>query len=433
MGRNTALPAQLASFRVTEESIPEDTGCGVLHVDMDAFFAAVELRTRPELVDKPVVVAGPSARSVVLAANYRAREYGVRSAMPVGAARKLCPQAVYLPPTRGLYSQVSRGVMAIFREVTPLVEPLSLDEAFLDVSGALRRLGMTPAQVGAHIRARVFAEHQITCSVGVASVKFIAKLASGMAKPDGMVVVPADRTLDFLYPLPVSALWGVGKRTEENLRRLGLSTVAEVAATPLPRLRRALGVASADHLSALANGRDERSVVPHSPDKSVGAEMTFEIDQLSSELQGREAIERELLRLSDRVAATLRSKGFRGRTVSIKVRFADFTTITRARTLGSSTDVAHHIHATTVTLLREALSGEAVRLIGVRMEGLSDEAAAEQLSLETELKQEPRWRDAEVAADVARSKFGLAAIRPASLVNRPARVDGPELTDKNPE
>ncbi|PXY28024.1 DNA polymerase IV [Prauserella muralis] len=414
MGRNAALPDGYDRFRATGDTTPDDTGCGVLHVDMDAFFAAVELRTRPELADRPVVVAGAGPRSVVLSANYPARRYGVRSAMPVGAARRLCPQAVYLPPTRGLYSEVSRGVLAIFRELTPLVEPLSLDEAFLDVSGALRRLGTTPAGVGALIRRRVAAEHGITCSVGVASVKFVAKLASGMAKPDGMLVVPAARTLEFLHPLPVSALWGVGRKTEENLRRHGLDTIADVARTPLERLRRALGTALGEHLHALAHGRDERPVVPDSEEKSLGAERTFDVDQ-----HDRAFLNRELLRLSERVAASLRAKGLRGRTVSIKVRFADFRTITRARTLFAATDVARDIHGTAVALLDEAAPTAAVRLIGVRVEGLSGEDEGEQLSFDAPAGSggAPRWREAEVAADVARSKFGAAAVRPASLLS----------------
>ena len=417
MGRNTGLPPRLARFRVDEvrpaESWPDDTGCGFLHVDMDAFFAAVELRTRPELVHRPVVVAGAGPRSVVLSANYLAREFGVRSAMPVGAARRLCPQAVYLPPTRGLYSEVSRGVMGLFRELTPLVEPLSLDEAFLDVSGALRRLGTTPARLGARIRERVVAEYGIACSVGVAPVKFVAKLASGMAKPDGMVVVPAAELLEYLHQLPVSALWGVGKRTEEQLLRLGLDTIADVARTPLPKLRRSLGSALGDHLHALANGRDHRGVITDAPDKSISAEHTFDTDQLD-----RVMLERELLRLAERVAVSLRAKGLRGRTVSIKVRFADFRTVTRARTLVSATDVTHRIHATAVELLAEldnaaGGTGEAIRLLGVRAGGLGDGAEGEQLTFDSD---EPRWRDAEVAADVARSKFGTAAVRPASLL-----------------
>ncbi|MFD2422567.1 DNA polymerase IV [Amycolatopsis pigmentata] len=409
MGKKPGLPPGYERFRVRDGYTPEDTGCGLLHVDMDAFFAAVELRTRPELKDRPVIVAGAGPRSVVTSANYPAREFGVRAAMPAAVARRLCPQAVFIPPTQGLYGEVSRGVMAIFRELTPLVEPLSLDEAFLDVSGALRRLNATPAEVAALIRRRVSAEHGITCSVGVAGVKFVAKLASGMAKPDGVLVVPVDRVLEFLHPLPVASLWGVGKRTEESLRRLGFATVADVAHAPLSRLRRAVGNAAAEHLHALANGRDERGVVADVPDKSIGAERTFDTDQ-----RDRVVLERELLRLSERVAASLRAKGVRGRTVSIKVRFADFRTITRARTLASPTDVARLIHTTAVTLFGEAVQGAEIRLLGVRVEGLTGGDEPEQLSFE---RDEPRWRDAEIAADVARSKFGAAAVRPASLLS----------------
>jgi DNA polymerase-4 len=415
MGRNAALPPEHARYRVGEGPPPDDTGCGLLHVDMDAFFAAVELRTRPELVDKPVVIAGPGPRSVVSSANYPAREFGVRSAMPAAVARRLCPHAVFIPPTHGLYGEVSRGVQAIFREFTPLVEPLSLDEAFLDVSGALRRLRATPVEIAQLIRRRVEAEQGIACSVGVAGVKFVAKLASGMAKPDGVVVVPAARTLEFLHPLPLSALWGVGKRTEENLRRLGLNTIADVARTPLPRLRRSVGNALGEHLWALAHGQDDRGVVPDSAEKSISAEMTFDVDQRDLGILGL-----ELLRLSQRVAAGLRAKGLRGRTVSIKVRFADFRTITRARTLVSPTDVAHQIHATAVALLAEAAGGAEIRLVGVRVAELDDGEAGEQLAFEAP---EPRWRDAEVAADTARSKYGSAAVRPASLLS--PRADEP--------
>lgn len=413
MGRNTGLPDELRRFLIDEtaspDSWPDDAGCGVLHIDMDAFFAAVELRSRPELVDRPVVVAGEGPRSVVLSANYPARRFGVRSAMPVAAARRLCPQAVYLPPTPRLYREVSRGVMGLFREITPLVEPLSLDEAFLDVSGALRRLGSTPARIGAELRSRISAEHHITCSVGVAPVKFVAKLASGMSKPDGMIVVPRTDVLGFLHPLPATALWGVGERTAAALGRLGLDTVADVARAPLPRLKRALGAAVGEHLHALANGRDSRVVVADATEKSIGAEHTFDVDQ-----DDRDVLVRELLRLSGRVAGSLRAKGIRGRTVSIKVRFADFTTISRARSLPVATDVAREIHACAVSLLSDHVPATSkVRLVGVRMEGLTDGTGGEQLTFEGNA---PRWRDAEVAADVARSKFGAAAVRPASLL-----------------
>lgn len=408
------MPDRLARFRVS--SVPEgaagwldDPGCGLLHIDMDAFFAAVELRTRPELVDQPVVVAGAGARSVVLSANYPARRYGIHSAMPVAAARKLCPHATHLPPTRGLYAEVSRGVMGIFREVTPLVEQLSLDEAFLDVSGALRRLHSTPARIASGLRERINAEHGINGSVGVASVKFVAKLASSMAKPDGMVVVPRKNTLEFLHPLPASALSGVGERTAQRLRDLGLHTIGDLAHASHARLRRAVGNAAAEHLHALASGRDERAVVPDAQEKSLGAERTFDTDQ-----RDQEFLKRELLRLSERVAEGLRAKGLRGKTVSIKVRFADFRTITRARTLSPATDVAHQLHAVASALLTEQGTIAPVRLLGLRVEGLVGEDGGEQLSFAAG---QPRWRDAEVAADVARSRYGSAAIQPASLLS----------------
>ena len=226
MGRSGDLPRGLVDRYRADESDdttwPDDTACPILHVDMDAFYASVEIRDRPELRDQPVVVGGIGPRGVVCSANYPARRFGVRSAMPTSRARRLCPQAVFLPPNFDVYREVSAGVMGIFRDLTPLVEPLSLDEAFLDVSGALRRTRLTPAKLGREIRVAVAREHRISCSVGVASTKFIAKLASGMAKPDGLLVIPRTETLAFLHPLPVSALWGVGARTAEQLARVGL-------------------------------------------------------------------------------------------------------------------------------------------------------------------------------------------------------------------
>ncbi|MGH8916729.1 MAG: DNA polymerase IV, partial [Actinomycetes bacterium] len=240
MGRSADLPRRGAAA-----GRPDDRGCTVLHVDMDAFYASVEIRMRPELAGRPVVVAGGSNpagdRGVVLSASYAARTFGVRSAMPVARARRLCPEAEFVRPHFPHYAEVSRGVLALFREITPLVEPLSLDEAFLDVRGALRRLGMSPAGIGEWIRGQVYDAHRVTCSVGVAPNKFLAKLASGLAKPDGLLVVPADGVVEFLHPLPVSALWGVGQRTADGLHRLGCRTVADVATTPLPALRRAVG------------------------------------------------------------------------------------------------------------------------------------------------------------------------------------------------
>ncbi|TCP41137.1 DNA polymerase-4 [Tamaricihabitans halophyticus] len=410
MGRSGDLPRGLLDrYRVRPESCPDDTGCPILHVDMDAFYASVELRERPELREHPVVVAGEGARGVVTSANYVARRYGVRSAMPAGQARRLCPNAVFLPPNFAAYREVSAGVQAVFAELTPLVEPLSLDEAFLDVAGALRRLRSTPAAIGQWIRRTVAERFEINCSVGVAPTKFLAKLGSGLAKPDGMIVVPRGSELAFLHPLPVSALWGVGKRTAEQLRELGLETVADVAAVPLARLRRSIGNANAESLHALANGHDDRAVTPDAPEKSLGAEETFETDQ-----HDRDLLNRELLRLAERTAAALRSRNLYGRTVSIKVRYADFRTITRSRTLPVATNLAREVYATASALLEEQVAPGAVRLIGVRVEQLTADAEfAEQLLLGGP---DRGWKEAEDAADEARARFGSAAVRPATLL-----------------
>ena len=270
MGRSQSVPKG-ADRRFGPEA--DDSGCHILHVDMDAFYASVELRRRPELRGRPVVVGGTAQRGVVCSATYEARAYGVRSAMPT-EARKLCPQAVFLPPDFPAYTEASRQVMRIFQDVTPLVEPLSLDEAFLDVSGARRLLGR-PVELATLIRHRVATELGLTCSVGVAPNKFLAKLGSARAKPDGLVAVPADQVTDFLHPLPVEALWGVGEKAAAQLRRAGVTTVGELARAPLSLLRAVVGQAAATHLHELAHGRDPRPVQPDQPEKSIGAEVTL--------------------------------------------------------------------------------------------------------------------------------------------------------------
>jgi DNA polymerase-4 len=394
---------------------PDDTGCHILHVDMDAFYASVEVRERPDLAGLPVIVGGTGGRGVVLSATYEARKFGVRSAMPVGRAQRLCPRAIFVPPSRGLYAAVSKEVMAIFGTVTPEVEPLALDEAFLDVSGARRRLG-PPAAIARHIRAEVAGQQGITCSVGIAPTKFVAKIASARCKPDGLLVVPQAGVLGFLHALPVSALWGVGERTGEALARLGLRTVADIAHTPLAALQNELGVAQGSHLAALAGGRDERRVTPHTPEKSIGAEETFAVD-----IDDPERIRRELLRLSGRTAHSLRAGGYAARTVSVKLRLASFKTMTRSRTLAYPTDVAHEIYATACALYESAGldRGAALRLVGVRVSGLVPAAGANaQLTFDD---RPVGWREAERAVDQITSRFGASAVRPAALVQDPDR------------
>src|SRR5215475_9931355 len=405
-----------------DDSTADDSGCNILHVDMDAFYASVEIRDKPELAGKPVIVGGLSGRAVVLSATYEARAFGVRSAMPMSRARRLCPHATVIPPRHRLYSAVSKEVMAIFRAVTPIVEPLSLDEAFLDVSGAIRLFG-SPADIGGQIRQQVAQQQQITCSVGIATTKFLAKLASVHCKPDGLLVIPAGGALEFLHPLPVSALWGVGDKTRQALARLGLRTVGDIAGTPLDALERDLGNAAAAHLHALAKGRDERAVTSSVREKSVGSEETFETDISDPVL-----IRRELLRLSRRTAAALRSAGLAARTISVKLRKADFTTITRSRTLPEATSETQLIYGTACALYAASgLSGQArLRLVGVRAAGLVPSgAAATQLTLEG---RGAAWREAESALDKIAGRFGPDAIRPATLVEE--RRVGPESRDQ---
>jgi DNA polymerase IV len=388
----------------------DDAGCTILHVDMDAFFASVAVRSQPSLRGKPVVVGGIGPRGVVSSASYEARRFGVRSAMPMMRARALCPRAIVLPVDGPAIAAASEAVMRIFRDVTPLVEPLSSDEAFLDVAGAQRLLGR-PAVIARDIRSRMLTEQQLTCSVGVAPTKFVAKLGSTRAKPDGMLVVPADLVLDFLHPLPVDALWGVGEKAAQTLHRLGLGTVAELAHAPLGMLRRALGDASAAHLHELAWGRDPRKVVPEHVEKSIGAEMTFDTD-----ISDPVMIRRSLLSLADKVGARLRGGGHVGRTIAIKVRLADFRTISRSRTIPTSTDVNRDIFEISWALFRALGASEQIRLVGVRVEGLTAAATtSRQLTLG---EPERGWREAEAAADAVAARFGRASVGPASLLGR---------------
>ena len=395
--------------QVSANSVDSSTAT-ILHVDLDAFFASVELLDRPEIAHLPVVVAGRSARSVVTAANYPARKYGVRSAIPLSQALRLCPKAIVLEPHFEKYRHYSNLVMEIFDDVTPLVERLGIDEAFLDVSGARGVIG-SPAEVGALVRRRVHEETRLTCSVGAASTKFVAKLASGRAKPDGMLVVPTADTLAFLHPLPVGALWGVGAATEEALTRRGLRTIGDIARSQLSALQGAVGEASGRKLHDLANGIDPRRVDPRAVEKSVGHEVTFEVDTADPEV-----LRRELLRQSSAVAVRLRTGGWVGRTVVLKLRYTDFSTITRSRTLAEATDVGRRIYEE-VRSIHAALGNHGpVRLIGVRVEQLSP-GDDQQFALWDE---DEGWREAEDAMDAVSARFGSGLLRPASLLKASA-------------
>jgi DNA polymerase IV len=419
MGRSADLP------RTSGEIVADDRGCHVLHVDMDAFFVSVEVRARPELAGLPVVVGGAGGRGVVSAASYPARVFGVRSAMPMGQALRLCPQLIVISPRHGAYGEVSRAVMKIFADFTPVVEPMSLDEAFLDVRGATGLFG-SPTEIARQIRARVFAEQNLTCSVGIAPVKSAAKLASGSCKPNGLRVVSRDGLLDFLHPLPVTALPGVGARTGDQLHRLGIRTVADLAATPLDTLRRSIGAASAAHLQSLANGRDERAVTPSSGEKSISSDRT-----LAEDLLTEREVAAELLRAAGDVTGRLRRHDLVARTVGIKIRFADFTSVTRVRTLAQPTDVGTAVYAEALSLYRGLrLDRPRIRLVGVKVENLRPAAEPTQLAFELPLTDDDpvapaagssiSEQAAQRAMDEVAARFPGAAVVPAALLGRSA-------------
>ncbi|GAB3623402.1 DNA polymerase IV [Mariniluteicoccus endophyticus] len=384
----------------------------IMHVDIDAFYASVELRRRPELRGRPVIVGG-ATRGVVLSATYEARSHGVSGGMPMTRARRLCPDAVVVPPDFEAYTDASRGVFAIFESVTATVEHASIDEAFCDLTGSLRRLG-APSRIGEMVRAQVADEQGITCSVGIGPTKFVAKLASTSAKPDGLrEVVPAD-VVAFLHPLAVEKMWGVGEATAEKLHRLGLHTVADLAHLPPATLQRAFGPHQGRLLHDLAWGRDPRPVVGHVAERSVGSEETFGRDT-----DDPAVVRRELLRMAERTAARMRASGVMGRTVVLTVRFSDFTQITRSATMRTPTDETGAIHAQAVALWdRLALQRARVRKVGVRVEGLVD---ADDAHWQPELTEPERgWREAEQAMDAAIQRFGPQAVSRASLT-RPRR------------
>ncbi|MFP5322705.1 MAG: DNA polymerase IV [Acidimicrobiia bacterium] len=404
----------------------------ILHVDMDAFYASVEQLRRPELRGTPVVVGGSGRRGVVAAASYEARAYGVRSAMPSLRAKALCPHATFIPGDHAHYAEVSSRVIAIFRDVTPLVEPLSLDEAFLDVTGALRLHGDGPT-IAAEIRRRVLAEEGLTCSVGVATSKFLAKLANEQAKPKasrrgpipgaGVAVVRPGEERAFLRPLPVEALWGVGPKTLERLHGLGVRTVGQLERLPLEQLVRAVGDAHGRHLHDLSRAVDPRPVEPDQRAKSISHEETFVED-----LDTHAALGVELVRMADAVARRARDHDLAGRTVSIKVRFGDFTTTSRSVTLPQPVDTGPAIARAAGELLEAIDVVAGVRLFGVGLSNLV-EGAPHQLSLDdlaapsaaapgAPAADGAAWTAVTSAVDAVRARFGDDAVLPAALAGR---------------
>ena len=379
----------------------------ILHVDMDAFYASVAELDNPQYKGKALVV-GAGVRGVVLSANYEARKFGIRAAMPVGRAKRMAPHAIFIAPEHHRYAEISERVMTIFNSFTPLVEPISLDEAFLDVTGSQKLFG-DGREIAAKIRAQVEKDEGITCSVGIAQSKFIAKLASQHCKPNGMLEIKSDRILEFLHPLPVRALWGVGPKTAESLDRLGLHTVADIANTSRSTLIRALGDATGESLYELAWGRDYRDVVPDEPEKSIGSEETF-----SRDIDNPEEILAEFLRMTEKATARLRERGLFAKTITMKIKFADFTTLSRAKTLPigiDSTQETYEIVKKLYLALRN--EGARIRLVGVSLSNLLDDAP-----IQLELGARDRgWRDADSAIDKAKARFGRGSVRPGRLIS----------------
>jgi DNA polymerase-4 len=393
----------------------DDRTATILHVDMDAFFASVELLDHPQHRGKPVIVAHDSARSVITAATYEARKFGVNSAMPLSIAKRRCPQAIILPPHFDRYQHYSRQVMTICEQLTPRVERLGIDEAFLDVSGAGKAVG-PPLVVAQLLRERVVTDTGLTCSVGAASTKFVAKLASSRAKPDGVLVIPADDSVAFLHPLPIGSLWGVGATTEAVLRGHNIHTIGDLARVPRESLETLVGVAGATKLHNLSWGVDPRTVQRPAEEKSVGHEVTFETD-----VTDPEQIRREILRLSGMVAVRLRRAGLEGRTVALKLRFGDFSTISRSHTMPEPTDVGRTIYDEARALYAAVGRDSAhIRLVGVRAEQLLPAgSAATPLWSDAD-----SWREAEDVMDAVAARFGSGLVSPASLIRPPtaARV-----------
>jgi DNA polymerase-4 len=379
----------------------------ILHVDMDAFYASVAEKDNPKLKGKAVVV-GAGRRGVVSAANYEARKFGIRAAMPVYKAKALAPHAIFISPDMARYEEVSRSVMSIFHDITPLVEPISLDEAFLDVTGARRLLGdgQTIAKL---IRARVEQKEGITCSVGIAHNKFIAKIASNQCKPNGLLEIDPESVLEFLHPLAAKEIWGVGPKTNEQLAKMGLQTVGDIANTPRSTLIRVLGQASGGSLYELAWGRDYRDVEIEHIEKSISSSETFDQD-----LDSQEEILKEFLRLTERSVERMREKGFAAGTISIKVRFTDFKTISRSKTVDLPITGTQEIFEVVKNLyLALNLENVLIRLVGVSLDSLVEDEEINQMVLG---QRTSGWQQADKAVDRIKNKFGSASLRPARLV-----------------
>lgn len=385
----------------------------ILHLDMDAFYAAVEVREDPSLAGKPVIIGHRGRRGVVATCSYEARRFGVRSAMPSVTADRLCPDAVWIPGRMDLYVEVSRRIRAILAEASPIVEPLSIDEAFLDLSGIAADLAAGGA-AGRRIKARIRDQERLSASVGVAPNKFLAKLASDLEKPDGLVLFPVEDVPRRLWPMPVGRLWGVGPKTATRLETGGLKTIGDIARVPRRALETLVGEGMAAHLAALAHGTDDRPVEASRESKSISEERTY-----GDDLVDAEAIDRALLERAEGVARQLRREGLAARTVHLKVRTGDFTTWTRAHTLPFPTDLAEAIVAAARDLFRHRidLGGRGVRLLGVGVSGIEPAAGVPSRLFPTE--DEATARKLARASDAVRDRLGDDAVVRARLLHRP--------------
>lgn len=378
----------------------------ILHVDMDAYYASVEQRDDPQLRGKPVIVGGAATgRGVVCAASYEAREYGVHSAMSSVVAQRLCPNGIFLPARMDHYAAISRQIRESFLKFTPLVEPLSLDEAFLDVAGSERLFG-SAVEIGWQLKKNIMNELGLVASVGVAPNKFLAKVASDLEKPDGFVQVDPNGIQAFLDPLPVSRLWGVGKTTNRTFEKMGIHTIAQLRTLPADTLKLRLGQFGLQ-LWRLAQGLDDRLVVPDQAAKSISHETTLAVD-----VDDVEVIEAWLLEMADQVGRRLRRQGLSAKTIQLKVRYRDFHTLTRRQTLANSTCVTQEMYSAAIEMFGELSEGLPIRLLGVGCSGLSRDSKRQRMLFEED--DHLRQSQADEAADAIRDKFGGEALSRAS-------------------
>lgn len=384
----------------------------IIHLDMDAFYPSVEVLDNPDLRGKPVIVGGSKERGVVSSASYEARKFGVHSAQPMATAMGLCPHGIVLPTRMARYQEVSEQVFEIFHIFTPMVEPLSIDEAFLDVTGSIRLFG-SPIEIAKKIKQRVVDKTGLTISAGVAPSKFVAKVASDMEKPDGLTVVPPDQVREFLDPLPIKKMWGAGKVTQKALARLSIHSFKDLRQASVELLEKEFGK-HGSHMHQLALGIDQRDVVTLHDIKSIGHEDTY-----SKDILDLEPAKRELLSLANRVARRMRRKDLEGKTITLKVKYSDFKLITRSVTLHHYTNDSAEIYSNVCSLLEKTAVGKRpVRLLGISLSNLSDTGSGRQLSLFNQNKSNGKRKELNKTADSILDKFGKLGIRPGSLIEK---------------